>query len=259
MTQSVDPNVIDEALTRDGFLSGRVQVWQPKTGYRAATDPVFLAAACPAKPGDTVLELGCGVGVASLCLAARVEGLRLTGVDQQAPYADLARRNAAAAGQDFEVIEADLADLPIPIRQQSFTHVIANPPYFHAGGGTPATDPGREAALREATPLGTWVEVAGKRLAPKGWLTLIQSAERLPELLGLLAPAFGAISVLPLAPRIGRPGARVLLKAQKSGRAPFQLLPPLILHQGATHSQDGDDYTPEARAILRDGAALPWR
>ena len=58
--------------TFDSFLGGQVQVHQPRDGYRAGTDQVLMAAACPAVAGDTVLELGCGVGVASLCLLARV-------------------------------------------------------------------------------------------------------------------------------------------------------------------------------------------
>ena len=46
------------ALTRDGFLGGALQIWQPIKGYRAAMDPVFLAASVPAKAGQSVLELG---------------------------------------------------------------------------------------------------------------------------------------------------------------------------------------------------------
>ena len=123
--------------TCDAFLGGRVQILQPRHGYRAATDPVFLAAACPAAAGDRVLELGCGVGVASLCLAARVPGLRLLGVERQGAYAALARANAAAAGVDFSVVEADLTRLPPEVRQQSFDHVLANPPYFATGDRQP--------------------------------------------------------------------------------------------------------------------------
>ena len=43
-------------LTHDAFLCGKLHLWQPKQGYRAATDAVLLAAACPAKAGDTRLS-----------------------------------------------------------------------------------------------------------------------------------------------------------------------------------------------------------
>lgn len=242
-------------LTRDAFLGGRVHAWQPRHGYRAATDPVLLAAAVGASAGQSVLELGCGAGVASLCLSARIPDLRLTGVERQPDYADLARRNL---GSDARIVTADLAALPADLRQDSFDHVIANPPYYPAGGGTSAQDPGREAALREDTALKTWVDTAARRLAPKGWLTMIQSADRLPDLIASIAPRLGSISLRPLAAREGRNAGRVLLKARKGGRAPFALLPPLVLHAGAAHRGDGDDFTPLARAILRDAAPVPW-
>ena len=88
----------EDALTADRFLDGRLTILQPKDGYRAAMDPVLLAAAIPAKAGERALELGCGAGVASLCLARRVPGLHVTGLEVQAAYADLARRNAEANG-----------------------------------------------------------------------------------------------------------------------------------------------------------------
>jgi tRNA1(Val) A37 N6-methylase TrmN6 len=242
-------------LTQDAFLGGRVHAFQPRHGYRAATDPVLLAAAVEARPGQSVLELGCGAGVASLCLSARIPGLILTGVERQEDYADLARRNL---GPDARILTGDLTDLPAGLRQDSFDHVIANPPYYPAGGGTPARDIGRETALREETPLDMWVEIAARRLAPKGWLTMIQAADRLPDMFAAIAPRLGSISLRPLAAREGRPVGRVLLKARKGGRAPFTLLPPLILHSGPEHREDGDDFSPLARAILRNAAPLPW-
>ena len=72
----------------DAFLGGRLTIRQPVRGYRAGADPVFLAAAVAAKPGERVLELGCGVGTALLCLGARVAGLDLTGVERQGDLAD---------------------------------------------------------------------------------------------------------------------------------------------------------------------------
>ena len=243
-------------LTRDGFLGGRVQAWQPRHGYRAATDPVFLAAATPARPGDTVLELGCGVGVAALCLAARVPGVALTGVEIQPDYAELARRNGVENSVAFGVHEADLANLPPPLRALSFDHVIANPPYYVEG--TAPDDPGRTRARHEATPLEDWIDTAARRLRPKGWLTLILPIDRLPEALALLRPSFGSIAVKPLSARAGRDPARFLLKGQKGSKGPFRLLESLILHQGARHLTDGDDYSTAAKGILRDAQQLDW-
>ena len=61
---------IDASVSEDALLGGRVILRQPTEGYRVAIDPVLLAAAIPAGPGDMVLDVGSGVGAAALCLAA---------------------------------------------------------------------------------------------------------------------------------------------------------------------------------------------
>lgn len=249
--------MFDEAdLSEDAFLGGRLRIAQPRHGYRAAMDSVLLAAAVPARAGESVLELGCGAGVASLCLGHRVPGLRLAGLELQPAYAALARRNAAVNGQDLDVLDGDLAKMPAGLRERSFDHVIANPPYFPAGTGTPAADGGRETAQREATPLGLWIGVALRRLRPGGILTLIQAAERLPELLTGLGAGAGSVTVLPIASRAWREANRVILRARKGGRGAFRLAAPFVLHDGDAHLRDGDDYSAAARAILRDGGAF---
>ncbi|UWQ42172.1 methyltransferase [Leisingera aquaemixtae] len=248
----------EDELTRNGFLGGRVQLWQPARGYRAGVDPVLLAAAVPARAGEAVLELGCGAGQALLCLAARVPGLALAGVELQSPYADLARRNAAASGQAIDVYEADLAALPEALKQRQFHHVIANPPYYRAGAHSQARDAGRKVALGEGTPLAVWIGAAARRLAPKGYLHMIQRADRLPDMLAGCSGVLGSLEVLPLAPRQARAAELVILRARKGGRGGFRLHAPLILHEGDRHERDGESYRPEIRAVLRDGAALPW-
>lgn len=248
----------EAALSRDAFLGGRLQVWQPRHGYRAGVDPVLLAAAVDAKAGQSVLDLGCGVGVASLCLGVRVPGLRLYGVEIQPDYAALARRNAAAAGLDFEVTEADLAALPPDLRQRRFDHVIANPPYFERGRSVPASDAGRETAMGEGTALADWVAVAARRAVDGGYVTFIQRAERLPALMAAMAARLGSLVLLPLIPRRGREAQLVLLRGRKGGRAAFRLADPVLMHAGARHDRDGEDYAPTISAVLRDGAALPF-
>jgi tRNA1Val (adenine37-N6)-methyltransferase len=73
------PCFADADLSDDKFLMGRLRLLQPLRGYRAATDPVLLAAACPATPGQSVLDLGCGAGAAALCLATACRGWRWPG------------------------------------------------------------------------------------------------------------------------------------------------------------------------------------
>lgn len=244
-----------ENLTTDAFLGGRLHLLQPRSGYRAGVDAVLLAASVPARPGDRVLDLGCGVGAAALCLGARVPELVLTGVEVQEAYADLARRNG---GHGFEVVTADITDLPLSIRQRQFDHVLANPPYFDRAASRAALDAGREAAHGESTPLRTWVKVAAKRLAPKGYAHFIHRTERLPELLSAMSERLGSIEVLPLSARTGRAPDRVILRGRKNGRGAFRLHAPLVLHEGPAHLRDEDSYVPRVRAVLRDGAALAF-
>ena len=248
----------ENELSSDSFLGGALSLLQPKEGYRAATDPVYLAAATCAGPGQTVLELGCGVGTALLCLGHRVGGLRLNGVEIQAGYAELARRNAEANGFEVDVHEADITHLPEGLKSAGFDHVIINPPYLRVGAGTAANNKGKETAFREETPLSAWIDIAVRRLRPKGYLTVIHQADRLPDLMVTIDQRIGSVEVKPLVPRVGKPAGRVLLRARKGAKGSFVLHSPLVIHEGQAHVADGDSYTPEVSNILRNGAALDF-
>lgn len=247
-----------DGLSQDAFLGGALRIKQPRDGYRAGIDPVLLAASLPARAGETVLELGCGAGVASLCLGRRVPGVGLTGLELQADYAALARHNATLNEIAMEVVTGDLADPPKSVIARQFHHVMANPPYFDRAASTPARDAGRETALGEKTPLAVWVAMAARRTRPRGTVTFIQRAERLPELLAHAAQHLGSLEVLPLIPRTGRAARLVLLRGRRGGRAAFRLHDGWILHSGARHEKDGDSYTMAATAVLREGAALQF-
>jgi tRNA1(Val) A37 N6-methylase TrmN6 len=247
-----------DALTHDRFLGGRLVLMQPRNGYRAGVDPVLLAASVPARSGQSVLELGCGVGAGILCLAKRVPALGLSGVELQSEYAELARRNAVTNNLALQVFRADLQDLPDPVNRAQFDHVIANPPYYRTGAHSPAGDAGRWVALGERTPLARWVAVAARRLAPKGYLHLIQRVDRLPDVLAACSGRLGSLEVLPLAARAGRAPNLMILRARKGGRAAFVLHAPCVLHAGTTHRRDEESYSPEIKSVLRDGAALNW-
>lgn len=244
--------------TRDAFLGGRLMLTQPRHGYRAATDPVFLAAACPAGPGDSVLELGCGVGAAILCLGLRVKDVLLTGVELQPAYAAMARRNADGAGLTLEVVEGDIARMPPAIRARSFDQVMINPPFYETGTVIAPLSRGRATAHVDALGLAGWCDAALRRLRPGGVVTMIQRAERLGDMLAALSGRAGDIRIRPVAARQGRGAGRVILRATKGARSPMRLLAPFVVHEGLSHDRDGDDFSAPARAVLREGAALAW-
>lgn len=221
-------------------------------------DAVLLAASCRAEPGQRVLDIGCGVGTAALCLGARVAGLQLCGVEVQPHLARLAQSNGVANGQKLEVVTADATRLPADLRARSFEHVLLNPPYFDRDRGSSAPDTARETAMGEATPLSDLVRAGVRRLVPRGQITVVHRAERLADLLAAITAAgCGAITVLPLLPRADRPARLILLRATKGARSPLTLAAPVILHDGAQHGADGKDFTPRIVAVLRDGTPMP--
>ncbi|HUN50175.1 MAG TPA: methyltransferase [Candidatus Sulfotelmatobacter sp.] len=244
------------ALTRparDDFLGGRLLLRQPERGVRAGSDAVLLAAAVPAQPGERVLELGCGAGAAMLCLAARLPGLMVTGLEIDAEAAGLAAANARQNGlaDRVAVIAGDIADPPATLPAEGFDHVFANPPFFAAGSGTPAPAPGRaKARMAPAADLDGWLRFAARMLRPGGSVTVIGRAERLDDLLAACRRRFGAIVLFPLWPGGGKPAKRVILQGRKGSRAGLRLAPGLVLHGG------GHAYTAAAEAVLRQGAAL---
>ena len=249
------------AGTSDGFLlNGRVRYAQPVDGYRTGVEPVLLAAAVPARAGERVLEAGTGAGAGMLCLAARVPGVVVVGVEQDPAMADLARRNLAANGAALlHVCTGDIvggsrrepagADA---WRTARYDHAFANPPW-HDPRSSASPMPGRDSAKRGgAGPIGAWCLALAARLRPRGTLTLILPAASLGDgVAALMSGGLGAIAVLPLLPRIGRPARLVLLQGLR-GRGGDSILPSLALHGPA-------GYSDAANAVLREVAALDMR
>ncbi|HMA14445.1 MAG: tRNA1(Val) (adenine(37)-N6)-methyltransferase [Bacteroidota bacterium] len=239
--------------TEDAFLGGRLRLRQPAAGYRAAIDPVLLAAAVPAAAGERVADLGCGVGTAGLCLLARVSGATVAGLELQPGLAALAQQNAEANGfaDRLTVAQGDVARPPSGFAAGRFDHVMLNPPYLDPGAvRAPALELRRLATVEGEPPLETWLTQALALLCPRGCLTVIHRADRLDRLLAALAGRCGDLVVFPLWPRPGEAAKRVLVQGRKGTGAPLRLLPGLALHEA------GGAYTAAAEAVLRDAAAL---
>lgn len=237
--------------TTGTLLGGRVRFTQPATGYRAAIDPVLLAASLPCAT-RAALELGAGAGAASLCLAARCPGMSIHAVEIDPALAALARRNAADNGvaDRVAVSVADIAAVG-PDALGRFDAVFFNPPYLRGQAASPSPDPGkRRADIEAGGGLAAWIAAARRMLRARGQLRLIHRADRMHDILALLARGFGDIAVLPFWPRAGQPARRILVGARLGARGGTRLMAGLVLH-----GPDGG-FTPDAEAILREGAGL---
>ncbi len=241
---------METPLTEDALLGGRVRLLQPRKGYRVAVDAVLLAAAIEAGPGDHVLDLGAGVGAVGLCIARRVAGCRITGIELQPELAALAQRNVALNGvtDRIQTIVHDLAR-PLPPTLGLFDHVATNPPYLAAAVADPSPDASKALATVESSaPLGRWLDVATAALKPAGTLTLIHRRDRLEEIADNLA----RLGWGDLATKTLPPAQRVLIRARRAARLVRHDVAPLVLHR-----TDGG-YTDEAEAILRHGQPLAF-
>ena len=257
-----DPLADDESpvLSADTLLGGRVTLLQPVKGYRAAIDPVFLAAAVPARAEETVLDVGVGVGAAALCLAARVVEARVAGIDLRRDLVRLAVRNAEANGlaRRVDFMVGDLVKAPRRLAPGSFHHVMANPPFIEAGRGNRPPDEGKAASNVEGSAdLAEWLRFCLLMVRPKGSVTLIHRADRLDQVLAGLAGRLGEVLVFPLWPGPAsptgagdKPARRIILRGRKGVATPFRLLPGLVLHEA------GGGFTPRAEAVLRGGQGL---
>jgi len=241
---------MEPALTEDALLGGRVRLLQPARGYRVAVDAVLLAAAIDAGRGDRVLDLGAGVGAVGLCLAARVPGCSIIGVELQPELAALAERNAGLNGVSGRVstILHDLAK-PLPADLDQFDHVVSNPPYLAAAVADPS--PLRSKALatvESSADLARWLGVATGATKPAGTLLIIHRSDRLEEIVnGLARLGWGDVTLKRLAP-----AARVLVRAHRATTLLRREAEPLVLHR-----PDGS-YTDAAQAILRGAAPLAF-
>ena len=240
-------------ISEDSLLGGRVRLRQPARGYRVAVDPVLLAASVAATAGERVLDLGCGVGAAGLCLLARIPGLSLDGLEIQVDLVRLAAQNAELNGVtgSFAPAVGDVAKPPPRLAPGSFQHVMCNPPYLARDAARAGPNRAKDRSTREgAADLTAWVATGLAMVAPRGSLTFVHRADRLGDLLAALSGRAGEIVIFPLWPGANKAAKRVIVRARRESATPLRLAPGLVLHH-----PDGP-YTAEADAVLRHAQAL---
>ena len=238
----------EQNTTIDDFLGGLVRLKQPKNGYRATSDAVMVAAAVPAKPDDSILDVGCASGIVGLCIGARVSNISITGVEIQSQLAELARQNAELNHRKITVIEADISQKIPLLHGVQFHHVVTNPPFYTE---TPTRRSKQvEMAYKQIVPLNTWIDFCLRHLRAKGTFTIIHRAESVPEILSILSGRLGNIRLIPIWPKQNVKPKRVIIQGVMNSKKPFEI------HAGFVMHNLDDTRTQTAEQIMRQGKGL---
>ena len=244
----------EERATEDQILGGRAILLQPVTGFRAAIDPILLAASVPVETGDQVLDVGTGSGAAVIALLARLKNISVTGMDVQPGLIAMGARSAVR--NDFKLpprfIGVDIAHPSPTVDAMMFDHVMSNPPFLPVDRGQRPKDLARAlATIESSADLKTWIQFMDDHLRDRGTLSVIHRADRVPEILDALGGGYGDLKILECVPvDDGRPVKRAIVQAVKGASTTEVIRGSLILH-----NVDGS-FTDAAQAILRDAHHL---
>jgi tRNA1(Val) A37 N6-methylase TrmN6 len=236
-------------------LDKKLRLLQPEQGFRTSLDTIMLAAACPAKNGDHLLDAGCGVGAAGFCVAQRLDSLKLTGVDIDAEFIDMATKNAEINNFSEERTAFHCADIDQFRRQDTpiFDHIISNPPYLNAGEYLNSPHEKKAIAIGHegsGFTLEGWIRALHRLVKPKGSVTIIHRADYTDQIIKAFGHRFGAVEIIPLWPKQGRQAKRVIIRALKDRKDPCKILPGILLHN------DNETYSDIAEDSLRGRAII---
>ena len=237
-----------------------LRLLQRRTGFRFGTDSVLLAAYASSfypyasEKSLAAVDLGAGCGAVSLLLAARLNQLRICGIEVDPLSCETMARNIAinrlttrmaAMNLDIRLIAegfwpfSHAQDGLFMVRSRSsFDLVVANPPYLRPeqsfGFAKPTGSQGEQSEHeRIETELGLdqLLQAASRLLRPGGRLVLVHRAHRLVDVLAALRTFRLEPKTLRLVqPLPDRRPSVFLLSAVKMGRpGGFQVESPLIV------------------------------
>lgn len=223
------------------FYGKTLKIQQPEEGFKMSIDAMLLSACI--QEGETILDVGCGVGTASFCVAKRREVESITGIDCQEENVAYAKENAQNNGSKCQFICGNIKTYKF---EKSFDHVMSNPPFFEAHKiNFPKNEHKSLSNVLHDITLEEWLSFCIKNA--KTWVTIIHLPEYLDQILTQFSKQLGGIKVYPLWSK--NKAKRVIVQGKKNSKAP------LILHQGLI-LQNEKGYTQEAEAILNYGEGI---
>lgn len=227
----------DEQL--DDLERGGLKILQKKKGFKYGIDAVLLAWFVALRKHDRILDIGTGSGIIPLLLTARHGAVDMTAVDIQSEYVDMATRSVALNNlKHVKVLQADTMRLADVFKEDSFSVVVTNPPYYkHTTSSPDESKAIARSEIRLALP--GLIENIARVLKPKGALYMIYPPARLNELFTeLRAHRLEPKKLCMIHPSRHKEANLVLIKAIKHAGAELRVLPPLIVYEDGRYTRE---------------------
>nr|MDH4414608.1 methyltransferase [Rhizobium sp.] len=206
-------------------------------------DAMLLASLVVDDRAVKIADLGAGAGAAGLAVANRLSKASVFLVERSPDMAGFARKSLAlpenvALASRATVIEADVtltgrARVAAGLPDDSFHHVIMNPPFNDPGDRKTPDALKAEAHAMTDNLFDRWIRTAGAITIPGGQLSLIARPQSIGEIIAACGKRFGGLEITAIHPREGENATRILVTAIKGSRARLQLRAPLLMHDQA--------------------------
>ncbi|MDR2794781.1 MAG: methyltransferase [Holosporaceae bacterium] len=217
-------------LTKDYILRGKLSLLQPKHGYRVAIDPIILAGFVALQHGQSVLDVGCGVGTISLILKLRNPSATITAIDVDPDICDICLRNARENSINLDVVNIGIENFHGNqfYNGKTFDHIVTNPPFFSRESSR--ISDARLLANFETIKLSDWISFCLRKLKNGGMLHIIHHASRISDILSSLDKKVGSIEIIPIFPKKNMDAIRIIVHGKKGSRKSTKITSGLILH-----------------------------
>lgn len=224
----------------DSIYAG-LNIIQDSRFHKYGTDALLVSAFARGTPTKKALDLGCGGGVISLCLAHLKKAGKVVGVEIQKGSAALAAESVEINGLS-DVVEIKVADFTEDIGFPCgyFDYAVANPPYMKATSGKACKGDERNIARHEiGCDIFSVCAAGAKYVKFGGMLYIVYRPDRISDLFAALAKSnFEPKRLCFVYARPSLAPCLVLVQAKSGAKSGCVMMPPFFIEDEAGNVTD---------------------
>ncbi len=225
---------------------------EPKGGIYYGTDALLLAHFIGVFNKGVGVDLGTGSGIIPLLLLSSGSSARITGIEIQKEYVDIANHNSKTNGFEdkFVAIHGDLREIKTILLSGGADVVFSNPPYLKTNVGKRCITDQKNIAFHEV--MCTIEDVcfaAAWGLKSGGYFYVIYRPERLTSLIcALKANNLEPKKMQFVTPSIDKRPSLVLIQAKKDAKEGLTICNNLYIYSDKSHTE----YSPQMKKIYKE-------